>query len=244
MLTRRSLFASTAALTTGCNMLGFPPSVLQETALNVAVSTIRYISYGFQHFEGPEDKYRRAVAMLEADKDNPYGPTRGRYRLALRFFEDLYPRQEVPKTPEEAEVAQAAALDAAAALLDGLEADLVTVHAHEAQWLGQHGSLLPLDRFSGSEGTALDGEFFPSVLNELRTDGALYALPIAALPLMLHYDEAYFAVQGVPPIDASWDWDDLVKNASKLTTYKEDGTVARWGLIAHLNGIWWALWQN
>ena len=30
----------------------------------------------------------------------------------------------------------------------------------------------------------------------------------------------------------------------KITTAKQDGTVARWGLIAHASGVSWALWQN
>ena len=48
----------------------------------------------------------------------------------------------------------------------------------------------------------------------------------------------------MPPVDASWDWDDLVENAAKLTVHKQDGAVERWGLLAHDNDIWWALWQN
>ena len=247
MLSRRSLIASTAALAAGCSTLGPPPpapSVPQGTALNVAASTKWNLWFGDPFFERPEDKYLRAAATLEADRENPYGPTRGGYSLAVRFFEDLYPQYEAPKTAEEAEAAQAAVLDAAAALLEDLEADLVTVWQPDAGWLGQHGLLLPLDRFSGPKGAALDQEFFPSVLDQFRRGGALYALPIGALPLMLHYDEGYFAARGVLPVDASWDWDDLVENAVKLTTHKEDGMVARWGLIAHREWVWWALWQN
>ena len=30
----------------------------------------------------------------------------------------------------------------------------------------------------------------------------------------------------------------------KLTRRREDGTPARWGLGAHSNQVWWALWQN
>ena len=246
MLSRRSLLAGTATLAAGCGLAELPlsaPSVLQETALNVAASTISYISFGVP-FEGPENKYGRAVAMLEADKENQFGPTRGGYRLALRFFEELYPRYAAPKTHEEVDVAQAASLDAAAALLEDLEADLVIVQPTDALWLGQEGLLLPLDRFSGPAGATLDQEFFPSALNQFRRDGALYALPIGALPVMLYYDEDYFAAQGVPPVDASWDWDDLVESAIKLTTFKQDGSVARWGLIAHKEWVWWALWQN
>ena len=61
---------------------------------------------------------------------------------------------------------------------------------------------------------------------------------------MMYYDAGYFAVEGVLPVNSSWDWDDLVENAQKLTRRSENGTVARWGLATHMVGIWWALWQN
>ncbi len=248
MLPRRSLLASAAALAAGCSFAEPPvaaPSVPQKTALNVAASIGRHASFGDPSIEEPEHKYRRAAAALETDTENPYGPARGGFRLSLRFYERLVPLYEgAIKTHEEAEAAQAAALDAAAALLEDLAADLVTVSRDEARWLGQEGTLLPLDRFSGQMGAELEREFFPSALDGFRSGGALYALPLAALPLMLYYDEEYFAQQGVPPVDASWNWYNLVANAIKLTTYNEDGTVARWGLIAHLHRVWWALWQN
>ena len=38
--------------------------------------------------------------------------------------------------------------------------------------------------------------------------------------------------------------DDLIESALKLTQRSEDGAVTRWGLMPHLNGFWWALWQN
>ena len=240
MLSRRSLLAGTAALAAGCSVAEPPsaPSVPQAVALNVAAST-----YGFNRNpllmreERPEDTYRRSLTTLEADEESPYGPTRGGYSLALRFHGGLFPRNEGPKTSEEA---LATALDTVEALL----ADLVILDSFEATWLGPEGLLLPLDRFSGSAGAELEREFFPSVLNQFRRDGALYALPIGALPLMLYYDEDHFRLHGVPPVDASWDWDDLLESAVTLTTREVDGTVARWGLLAHLHDVWWALWQN
>ena len=244
-LSRRTMLASTGALAAGCSFAEpklDAPSVPQAVALNVAASTFRYLSFLHQFFEvEPEDKHRRTVARLEADKENPYGPTRGRYSLTLRFFGELYPMPAVSQTAEEQE---AASLEIAAALLEELEADLVMVSWLEAMLLGKHGLLLPLDRFSGRMGTDLEREFFPSVLSQFRRDGALYALPVGALPLMLYYDEDHFRLHGVPPVDASWDWDDLVESAVMLTTREVDGTVARWGLIAHMWEIWWALWQN
>ncbi len=186
----------------------------------------------------PQQQYEKAVAVLEEDNGNPYGPTRGGYRLALRFIEDFFPDANWKTPPDKV-------LKKVTAVLDGLEADLVTVWPELAQWLGRRGLLLPLNRFIGTDRETLNREFFPVALDRYWADGALYALPVSAAPLMLYYDVEHFRAQGVaPPVGASWDWDNLVENAARLTTYREDGTVQRWGLNAHSEGLWWALWQN
>ena len=255
MLTRRSLLAGTAALAAGCSTGGFPlapPSAPQDAEIKLAAYTrsiylnLPYGEYDDSH--GNEDRYERALAALTEDADNAYGPARAGYTLALRFVESFYPPNreddEAPETDEEIKAARAAALASVAETLDILDADLVTVWPEEARWWGEEGLLLPLDRFSGMEESALNAEFFPTVLNQYRGGGTLYALPVDAAPLMLHYDEAFLARRGVPPPDATWHWDDLVRHAAALTTARQDGTVTRWGLIAHGSWVFWALWQN
>ena len=86
--------------------------------------------------------------------------------------------------------------------------------------------------------------FTPYVLEHFQRSGGLFALPVSAVPLMLHYDARWFEAKNVPPVDESWDWDDLVENAKKLTWRSEDGKLTRWGLMSHMYGLWWALWQN
>ena len=55
---------------------------------------------------------------------------------------------------------------------------------------------------------------------------------------MVQYDPKYFEESGVPPVDSSWDWDDLVENAVKLTQRDDDGEVRRWGLVTQHHGNW------
>ena len=69
-----------------------------------------------------EDRYERALAALEEDEDNAYGPARGGYSLALRFVESFYPpyeeADEGPKTDEEIEADRAASLISVAETLE------------------------------------------------------------------------------------------------------------------------------
>ena len=257
MLSRRSFLGSAtalgsgAALAAGCSTLGTPvtpPGAPQETEINVAAYT-RYISLAGpldtgSPLAGPKDKYWNAIAALEDDKENPFGPARARYRPVLKFYEEIEVPAEPPKTAAEREVYWDLALSATAELLDTLDADLVTVWPEEARFWGEKGLLLPLERFSSPEETDFSLDFHEPILNQYRKNGQLYALPVDARPLMLYYDEDYFASRGVPPPDAGWTWDTLVENAERLTARREDGAVARWGLEAHGNRIFWALWQN
>ncbi len=257
MLTRRSLLGSTAtlggsaALAAGCSSLGVPlspPGAPPNAEVKLAAYTrsiYLVLPYGnYTDHDEAEVRFERARMELDEDEANAYGPKRGGYSLDLRFVNDFYPPYVEPKTEEEAEALEAARLESIAAVLDDLDADLVTVWPEEARHWGENGLLLPLDRFSGAGESELNQEFFPTVLNQYRRDGALYALPVDAQPLMLFYDERYLTHKGVPAPDSNWDWDELVRQAVALTTTKQDGTVARWGLIAHGQRVFWALWQN
>lgn len=197
---------------------------MQGAALNWAVYD-SYASLAVSQGMSALEKYRQTVADLAEDEDNPHGFQQGRYGLDLR---------RVGRWPN---------LDEVAALLEDLEADLVTVGAFSAQVLGERGVLLPLDRFTGGDGSGLEREFYPNVLAQFRR-GALYALPVGIRPQVLYYNAALFRREGLVPPQSNWEWDDLVLNAQKLTERRTDGSVSRWGLATHSQGLWWALWQN
>ncbi len=247
MLSRRSLLASSAALAAGCSTLESafsPPGLPKETEIDWAVFS------GFISLYDPEgilnsdeSMLQRGLAALAEDKENPYGPQRGRYNVTLRYAvyaEDLPELDPPPENREEV-------LEYFAALLDAFSADLVALPPFLARLLGEEGLVLPLDRFMGAEKSAIEASFFPSVLEPGRGAGGLYALPVGALPQMVTYDAVFFTKWGVRPPDGSWDWDDLVSNAARLTQRDADGEVTRWGVVTHggiIGGIWWTLWQN
>ncbi len=228
MLSRRTLIVGTAALAAGCGFLKSPlsaPGSPQPTALNWVSGAHLGLSDRLGTLR-PKEILQQSITALQDDEENPHGPKRGRYQLTLRYVEYSAIPSDYP------------------AWLEEIEADLVTVHAGNAKALAESGLWLPLDQFMGTADPELEAAFFPSAIEQFR-HGALYALPVDARPLMLSYDAEHFAREQVPPpTDGSWNWDDLVENAVKLTRRREDGTPVRWGLGAHSNQVWWALWQN
>ena len=236
MLTRRALIASTAALAAGCGPFRSSPDL--PSGPEAAALTWYTFSFGGLFvpngsFEQPQERLPKIVAALEEDVESPNGPARANYTLSPR----LIGREDYPEPPPQNQ-------DEFAEWIGGIETDLLSISPSMAESLGKRGVILPLDRFIAAEEPNLTEEFYPYVLDQFRGEGGLYALPIDADPLLLFYDTAYLAAQGVPPPDESWDWDDLVASAVKLTQRDSEDNVKRWGFMPHFHGFWWALWQN
>ena len=233
MLTRRTLMVITATLAASCGPFRSSlevPQLLQPIALTWhAMPDVHRFRVG-QSYRNPRRILSEVVDALEEDGKNPNGPESGHYTLTGHALE--YPAP-IPRRFEEIEE-----------WVGGVETDILSLDARMASALGERGVLLPLDRFIANDEPILTESFYPYLLGQFRGSGGLYGLPVSAEPLMLHYDAEYFARQNVPPVDESWDWDDLVANAKKLTRRGEDGEVIRWGLMSHMQGFWWALWQN
>ena len=101
--------------------------------------------------------------------ESPFGPTRGRYSLKLpcntiERYAGPYsePDTEQFRKPEHL----ATWLEELA--VDEVGADLVTVWHDEARALGERGVLLPLNQFSGADGTDFEREFYSPVLDLFR----------------------------------------------------------------------------
>lgn len=227
--------AGAAALTAACadpGSVSSPPSPRKEGEL-IWVSTwfseLR-VSTGFAR--RMVNTVEQVMAALREDKDNPNGPTLGGYALRSEL---IAPEQANPRPRNEAEFL---------AWFNSLDADLFTVNPSLAQGLGENGVLAPLDEFVTADEAALIQGFYPYLVDQFRSEGGLFALPVDARPLMVHYDPKYFADRGVPPVDDSWGWDDMVAHAVALTQRNEEGEAQRWGLFPQRDGYWWALWQN
>lgn len=235
MLTRRALLAGSAALAAGCSSLESSfavPSLPKDVELT-------WGSFGFSGFfepgEGrrdPETRLQEYVVALEEDTENPNSPANNRYTLNARIIRT----KDVDPEPQ--------SFDDVLAWIGDLEVDLFSVSPLFAQVLGERGIILPLDPLLAADEPGVTAPFYPYLLEHLRSDAELLGLPVNAQPLMLHYDPAYFAEQGVPPVDETWDWDDLVTSTLALAQRDEEDQVQRWGLAMMSYGYWWALWQN
>ena len=225
MISRRRLIGASAALAAGISSVGCSfsaPGVVTDPEINWAVRVAA--GSRFPMDENHETFFQRAVTELAEDEDNPLGPKRARYTLNMRYQVELLDQDDL------------------VSWIEANEIDLLTVDQWSAIGLGEDGVILPLDQFTGADGPALTQSFYPVVLEQYRR-GALYGLPLDALPMMLNYYPAYFKEEPQPP-DGGWDWDDLTENAAKVLRIREDGEVTRWGVIPHFNNLWWALWQN
>ena len=209
MLTRRALVASTAALAAGCGAFRSSPDLPSEPD----AAALTWYTFSFsglfdrsEVLEGPQERLPKIIAALEEDVENPNGPARGRYTLSPR----LIGRADYPDPPPQND-------DEFAEWIGGIDTDLLSISPSMAESLGKRGVILPLDRFIAADDQGLTETFYPYVLDQFRGEGGLFALPLNADPLMLYYNPLYFAVEGMPPPDESWDWDDLVENAVKMT---------------------------
>lgn len=236
MLSRRTLLAGTAALAAAaCSSPGSAtslPTRRKEGELiwaSLSFADLR-ISTGFMG--RVHNAIQQVTAALMEDTENPNGPAKGGYTLRSGF---AHPEQVSPRPRNEAELL---------AWYQSLDADLFTVNPYLARWLGEQGVLLPLDQLIAADEAALIQGHYPYLVDQFRSAGGLFALPVDANPSMVHYDPKYFAEQGVPPVDDSWGWDDIVENAVTLTRRNASGEVQRWGLFTQESGYWWALWQN
>ena len=229
MLTRRALMASTAALAAGCSS---PESSFTAPSLPKVVELKWGTSYSSRIFCSGrrqlawEKKVAQITEALAADSENPNGPKRGRYTLTPHYDRSGNGWDEMLAWYSS-------------------EFDLLSVPPGLAQYiLAERGMVLPLDPFIAIDGVDVTQAFYPDLLDQFRSNAGLFALPVDANPMMLHYDPVYFAEKGVPPVAAGWDWGDLVESALKLTQRYADGDVRRWGLAIRWLGYWWAFWQN
>ena len=87
-------------------------------------------------------------------------------------------------------------------------------------------------------------DFYPEVIEGWgRYRGKLYAIPAGVDVAAMYYNKTMFDRYKVPYPDETWDWDDYLEAAKKLTKDTDgDGRIDQWGT----NQNWWQsyVWAN
>jgi multiple sugar transport system substrate-binding protein len=128
-------------------------------------------------------------------------------------FERLYPNisvEYVPITDKQDKIA--------AAFLGGVAPDIFGGWPEERIMLPERGMALPLDRYLASWKDA--GDFFEGSWASMRYKGQTYGIPYYLDLRTIIYRKDFFDEAGIDSTQPPQTWDDLLRAAKKLTSYR------------------------
>ncbi|SFM38928.1 multiple sugar transport system substrate-binding protein [Paenibacillus sp. 1_12] len=105
--------------------------------------------------------------------------------------------------------------------------------------LAQKGVLKPLDEFIKSDPDFKVDQFYPSVIDALKLEGKLYALPQEISPIVIYYNKDLFDKAGVPYPTSSWTQDDFLNVAKKLSIPEKK----QYGFVLSNGLTYWGGWM-
>ncbi|MFA7287978.1 MAG: ABC transporter substrate-binding protein [Melioribacteraceae bacterium] len=118
-------------------------------------------------------------------------------------------------------------------LQSGTQPDIAWIHSDFIDKLIEGDAIYDLEHFiKSSDGLTQEeiNDFFPELLKSAMWDGKLYALPMEATVLALHYNKDAFKAAGLNPNEPPKTWDELYEAAKKLTVDKDnDGKIDQYG---------------
>ncbi|MBP1995057.1 extracellular solute-binding protein [Paenibacillus eucommiae] len=106
---------------------------------------------------------------------------------------------------------------------DYQQADVITVDSTQFQQLKEDGLHTMLEPLIGSE------DVYPFLNDAFIVDDQQYVLPAIFSPIVLCYNRAHFKERNIPEPHGGWTWEDLAKNATKLS--ENEG---RFGFCFHI----------
>jgi len=109
--------------------------------------------------------------------------------------------------------------------------DVMSIHGASFIPMAANGSLLDLDPLIKEDKGFDLADFYPSLVEQCRYQGALYSLPRYTSVYVLFYNRDHFDAAGLKYPDATWTWDDYLAAAQKLTVKSTDPTRQRYGAI-------------
>lgn len=94
----------------------------------------------------------------------------------------------------------------------------------------QQGVLLDLTPFFERDNHISTDDFYPEMLNALRWDGGLWALPTSANFSLIFFNKDAFDAANITYPQPGWSWDDFLIIAQALTI-REGDQVTQWGYV-------------
>lgn len=126
-----------------------------------------------------------------------------------------------------------------AAKLAGTLPDVAVTELSALEVLAALGAAQPLDDLITAEGgEKFLGKFWPSMLLNAVYRGKTYGVPFQRSTPVLYYNKDAFREVGLNPEKPPLTWDELVRDAQKLTK-REGDRVTRWGLELPLDPFNW-----
>ena len=160
-------------------------------------------------------------------------------KLLVEIFNELNPDIHVVYEPATAAWQERASVQ----MLAGTAPDVIAGFDHWFRaWLEQ-GQALPLDRYLPA---GYLNDFVPSHVQLFNIEGHQLALPYYTGVSALFYNQDMLDRAGVLYPDETWDWDDLLAAARKLTRRDGSGVVTTYGAdvqVAWDRVILW-IWEN
>lgn len=115
------------------------------------------------------------------------------------------------------------------AIVSGNPPDVVNQVTPVAKWASRM-ALLPLDAYIHRDGfdTTI---FFPSLWDEMRWQGRIYAVPVYSGSYGLFYNKHLFREAGLDPDRPPRNWEDVRRMSDRLTRRDASGRIVRMGFV-------------
>jgi multiple sugar transport system substrate-binding protein len=159
------------------------------------------------------------------------------YEKGIAAFEQSHPGIKVDLESIAPPVGQALSWYIARVLTEiaaGNGPDVMLVPDDQARYFAHSGQLIDLAPALKKYNVQIS-QFYPNVWNLGNLNGTTYYVPKDWADLSVQYNKTMFQKAGLPFPKAGWTWDDLLKDAQKLTIMN-GGHPVQWGV--QLQGDW------
>jgi len=105
-------------------------------------------------------------------------------------------------------------------------------------------AIVPFDGFlKGGDGEAWVKGFYPAFMANSQTGGKTWGIPFQRSTIVMYWNKEMFKEAGLDPNHAPATWDEMLKDAEKLTKRDASGNTSQWGVQIPSSGFPYWLFQ-